>query len=143
MKIKVKLLHPDARIPKKQYELDAGFDLFSIEEAKISYNELTIVDCGFAIDTPSGYEVQIRTRSGLAFKYGITIVNSPGTIDSGFLGSVKVALTMVVPNETLILPKGSRIAQMVVNKLPEIELERSDVLGNTERGTKAFGSSGL
>jgi dUTP pyrophosphatase len=143
MKIKVKLLHPDAKVPKKQYKLDAGFDLFSIDEVKISYNELTIVDCGFAIDIPPGYEAQIRPRSGLAFKHGITVINSPGTIDSGFLGSVKIALTMLIPNERLILPKGSRIAQMVINKLPEIEVEKSDILNNTERGTKAFGSSGL
>jgi len=145
MRVKIKLLHPGAKLPKKAHELDAGFDLFATDSATFSYlGQINVFDCGFAIEIPQGYEAQIRPRSGLAINSGVTVVNAPATIDSGYRGSVKVGLVMV--GQTGLeqyIQSGDRIAQMVIQKLPDIELECVDSLNNnTERGTGSFGSSG-
>lgn len=144
MKVKIKLLHPDAKLPEKQHILDAGFDLFAVESVSLyRHGDRALVDCGFAIELPPGYEAQIRPRSGLANKNGITVVNSPGTIDATYRGSVKVGLVMISDEWKYVVNPGDRIAQMVIQKLPEIELECVEELSETERGTGAFGSTGL
>jgi len=147
MKVKIKLLHPEAKMPEKQHQLDAGFDLFSVEDAEFhGPGEIVSVSCGFSMELPPGYEAQIRPRSGLAFQYGVTVINSPGTIDSNFRGEVKVGLVWLGGNNVFkphIFPKGNRIAQMVIQKLPDIELEEAEVLSDTDRGSNGFGSSGV
>lgn len=145
MKVKIKLLSPDAKMPQKQHSSDAGFDLFSTRDAIFSWHGQTeVIDCMFSIELPEGYEAQIRPRSGLAINTGITVINSPGTVDSGFLGSVKVGLVMASwCSGKYSVKKGDRIAQMVIQKLPEIELEETDYIRETDRGDNGFGSTGL
>ena len=143
IKIKIKLLHPNAIVPERKHELDAGFDIFAVEEVKLYRGQQKLLDCGFAMELPPGYEAQVRPRSGLATKHGITVINSPATIDSGYRGVIKVGLVKIGGSWAYIIKPGDRIAQMVVKKLPEVEFECVDSLNDTDRGAGGFGSTGF
>lgn len=138
---KVKLLYPDALAPKRANPTDAGLDIFSYENCALNPNEIRLVKTGFSISTPTGYEAQIRSRSGLCLKKGIIVLNAPGTIDSSYRGEVGVILMNVSKNGYFI-SKGDRIAQMVLNKVfldnPTIVKE----LDKTNRDNNGFGSTG-
>ena len=140
-KLIIKLVHEDAKLPYRANEGDAGLDLFSIEEKIIQPGEATLVGTGLQIELPKGTEAQIRPRSGLALKHSITVLNSPGTIDEGYRGEIKVIL-INHGNEPFKVEKDMRIAQMVIASVLKVELVEADVLSETDRAAGGFGSSG-
>lgn len=139
--IKIKKLHENAIIPSYQTSEAAGFDLHSIDELIIKAGERALVKTGFAIALPSGYELQVRPRSGLALKNGITVLNSPGTVDSDYRGEIMVIL-INHSNEDFAIKQGDRIAQGVVQAVLQARFEEVVELDNTERGSGGFGSTG-
>lgn len=142
MKLRIQRLHPDAALPHYAHGPleDAGMDLCAVADALLEPNVPQLVPTGLAIEVPPGYEAQIRPRSGLALKHAITIPNSPGTIDPGYRGEIRVILLNLGRNPHQI-QKGDRIAQMVIAKYEAIEWEEGD-LSETNRGAGGFGSSG-
>ena len=146
MIIKWKKLTKDAIIPKYAHSTDSGFDLHSIEDAKLDIGNGIVIGTGLAVEIPEGYEMQIRPRSGLAAKQGITIINSPGTIDAGYRGEIKIILykhhsRLSFPYTTHI-KKGDRIAQGVIAKVYHPEFITVEELDDSERGSGGFGSTG-
>ena len=141
MKLKIKKLSSDAIIPAYQSELAAGFDLHSVEEYVLKPNERKLIKTGLAFEIEEGYEVQIRPRSGLAFKHGITVLNTPGTIDADYRGEIMVLLINLGENDFEI-KKGERIAQAVIAPVIQAEFVEVDELSVTKRGKGGFGSTG-
>jgi dUTP pyrophosphatase len=137
----VRLLHSAAQLPRRAHPGDAGADLFSVEEVVIPAGERKDVGTGIALAIPSGYAGFVQPRSGLAFKHGIMVVNSPGLIDAGYRGEVRVSL-FNSSREPFTVAVGERIAQFVVQKVEEPEFLATDVLPDTSRGEGGFGSSG-
>lgn len=119
---------------------DAGMDLHAVSAVSIEPGDTALVPTGLAIELPAGYEAQIRPRSGLALKHGITLPNSPATIDPGYRGEIRVIL-MNLGRETFVIQAGERIAQMVVARYEAVEWEEGD-LSDSVRGDGGFGSSG-
>lgn len=142
MKLRIRKLHEDAIYPHYAHgpEEDAGMDLCSVADALLEPNVPQAVPTGLAIELPAGFEAQIRPRSGLAFKHAISVPNSPGTIDPGYRGEVKVIL-INLGRQPYQVHKGDRIAQMVVARYEAVEIEEGD-LSDTARGAGGFGSSG-
>ena len=128
--------------PRKAHEDDAAFDLRSRVDAVIPSGKITLVPTGVFMELPVGYEAQVRPRSGLALKHGITVLNTPGTIDAGYRGEVGVILINAGPADFTVA-RGDRIAQMVVQKLADVELVAAEQLSDTNRGTGGFGSTGV
>ena len=162
VKVEFKRLYKDSILPTKAHESDAGYDLYvhsawvweddgklhELVEYEGSFcigaNTQILFKTGFGMALPVGYEAQIRPRSGLALKHGLTVTNSPGTIDAGYRNEVGVILCKIT-NNTLApsIKRGDRIAQMVIQKLPNIEIIEVNELSNpSERGQAGFGSSG-
>ena len=127
-------------LPSYETKNSAGADLKSMISCTILAGERTLIPTGIKFSIPIGYEVQIRPRSGLALNYGITVLNSPGTIDSDYRGEIGVILINTSEDDFLI-NKGDRIAQMVVNKIEQAEFFLTDKLDETERGDGGFGST--
>ena len=154
--MQIKRLHPDAVIPNYAKPDDSGLDLVSVEDILIPVNSHKLVPTGIAVAVPEpevvrtasqgyltiAFEIQIRSRSGLALKHCVTVLNSPGTIDEGYRGEIKVIL---VNNgtEPFQVNKGDRIAQMVVCPIVRVALEEVQELSETERGSNGFGSTGV
>ncbi len=130
--------------PKQMSDAAAGMDVCAAVEASvvIQPGERAMIPCGFAMAVPQGYEVQVRPRSGLAWKKGITVLNTPGTIDADYRGEVKVVL-INHGTEPFEIQKGERIAQLVVAEVPRVEVQIVDSLDETDRGAGGFGSTGL
>ena len=128
--------------PRKAHEDDAAFDLRSRVDAVIPSGKITLVPTGVFMELPVGYEAQVRPRSGLALKHGITVLNTPGTIDAGYRGEVGVILINAGPADFTVA-RGDRIAQMVVEKLADVELVAAEQLSDTSRGAGGFGSTGV
>ncbi|MHA2502248.1 MAG: dUTP diphosphatase [Candidatus Kariarchaeaceae archaeon] len=139
--VKIQLLHPDAVQPRFAHSDDACADISSIEEVILQPGDHHMVRTGVAMALPQGYECQVRPRSGLAANHGISIVNSPGTVDAGYRGEVKVIL-INLGTEPFTVTKGMRIAQLAVRPVPKIQFETVESLDNTERSTGGFGSTG-
>lgn len=142
MKLKIKKLSNDAIIPAYQSKGAAGFDLHSIESLTLEPMQRAAVKTGLAFEIKDGYEMQVRPRSGLAIKNGISVVNTPGTIDSDYRGEVMVIL-INLSNEVFKVKKGDRIAQAVINKIKKVKFQEVKELDSSERGEKGFGSSGV
>lgn len=142
IEIKLKALHPCAVIPEYQTAGSAGFDLCSVVEMVIKPKEWALVKTGIALEIPSGFEVQIRPRSGLALKHGISVLNSPGTIDSDYRGEIGVVLINHSKQEFKI-EIGDRIAQGVVAEVIQGDFALSQELSQTLRNDGGFGSSGI
>lgn len=142
MKVKI-INHSGFDCPSYATPLSAGMDLRASMEQSIILAPLerALVPTGLFVELPEGYEMQIRPRSGLAAKHGITVLNSPGTIDADYRGEIKVILVNLSNNPFEIVP-GERIAQAVVAQLAHIEWEQVEQLGATERGAGGFGSTG-
>ena len=128
--------------PRKAHEDDAAFDLRSRVDVVIPSGKITLVSTGVFMELPVGYEAQVRPRSGLALKHGITVLNTPGTIDAGYRGEVGVILINAGPADFTVA-RGDRIAQMVVQKLADVELVAAEQLSDTSRGAGGFGSTGV
>lgn len=141
MVLKIKKLDNKAIIPNYQTKGAAGFDLYSIEDVVLNPGERKLIKTGLAFEIEYGYEVQIRPRSGLAYKYGITVLNSPGTIDSDYRGEIKVLL-INHSDEAFNIKKGDRIAQAVLAKVIQADIIEVKELSVTTRGDKGFGSTG-
>ena len=142
MDVKIKLENGCENFcPKKAHPDDAGYDLYSRIDAVLEPLSGMAIPVGFAMELPTGYEAQIRPRSGLAAKYHITVTNSPGTVDANYRGEIK-AILYNLGREPFIIQRGDRIAQMVICKLPEIDLVETTELSQTDRNTNGFGSTG-
>ncbi len=141
MKLKIKKLNNEAIIPAYQTELAAGMDLHSIEEYILEPMERKLIKTGLAFEIEKDYEVQIRPRSGLAYKHGITVLNSPGTIDADYRGEIMVLL-INLSNEFYTIKKGERVAQAVIAPVVQAEIVEVEELSETKRGEKGFGSTG-
>lgn len=142
MQIKIKRIHPAAILPTYAHgpEEDAGLDLRAVEDAELQPGVAQAVATGLQVEIPSGYEGQVRPRSGLALKHAITVPNAPGTIDPGYRGEVKVIL-LNLGQETFRIAAGDRIAQLVVSRYEAVEWVEAE-LSDTVRGAGGFGSSG-
>lgn len=128
--------------PVKQHEADAGFDLKSRVQATLAAGDYLTIPTGLSLELPVGFEGQVRPRSGLAAKLGITVLNAPGTVDANYRGEVKVVLINHGRHDFEIR-RGDRIAQLVIQALPEIDFVCQSVLTETERGQGGFGSTGI
>jgi len=138
----IRLLHPDARPPFRAYDGDAGFDLVSVEAASLLPGARASLGCGIAIELPEGTCGLVLPRSGLAREHGVTVVNAPGLVDSGYRGELRVTLVNTDREETFQVEAGMRIAQLVVVALPEIAVVVREELAVSARGEQGFGSSG-
>jgi dUTP pyrophosphatase len=141
--LRFKRLDPRAVLPAYQSEQAAGLDLCAVLDTpvEISAGAILMVPCGFAMAIPAGWEAQVRPRSGLASRHGISMPNSPGTIDADYRGEVKVPLINLGKASFTIEP-GMRIAQMVIAPVARVMVEEVEVLDDTERGSGGFGSTG-
>jgi dUTP pyrophosphatase len=133
----------DVPLPKRMTEHAAGFDLHAAVAGPttIARGQILLVPCGFAMALPPGYEAQVRPRSGLSSRHGVTIVNTPGTIDADYRGEVHVPLINLGPAD-FVIERGMRIAQMVVMPVPPVELIEVEELDDTARGRGGFGHTG-
>ncbi len=143
--VKVRRTRPNSELPLPAYQtaLAAGLDLYADLDADLTLGSLerAAVPTGLCLELPPGYEAQVRPRSGLALKQGITCLNSPGTIDADYRGEVKVILVNL-SNTQVTLKRGDRIAQLVIASVARATLVEADVLGGTARGSGGFGSTG-
>jgi dUTP pyrophosphatase len=137
----MKRLRPEAVVPRRAYSGDAGMDLSSCERIELAPGERALVPTGLAIAIPEGYAGFVQPRSGLAAKHGISIVNTPGLVDSGYRGELLVNLVNTDQAEPFVVEPGMRIAQLVILPIPELELVEVDELPESERGVRGFGSS--
>ncbi|MDB5356551.1 MAG: deoxyuridine 5-triphosphate nucleotidohydrolase Dut [Phycisphaerales bacterium] len=130
-------------LPAKMTGQSAGFDLAAAvtEPAVLQPGDIRVIPCGFAMALPPGYEAQVRPRSGLSSRHGVTLVNTPGTIDSDYRGEVRVPL-INLGREPFTVERGMRIAQMVIVPVPEVDLVEAEDLDATERGDGGFGHTG-
>lgn len=130
-------------MPARQTIHSAGFDLAAAVESAttIAPGQILLVACGFSMALPEGHEAQVRPRSGLSSRHGITLVNSPGTIDADYRGEVMVPL-INLSKVPFVIERGMRIAQMVIQKLPDVEMMEVERLGETQRGKGGFGHTG-
>lgn len=142
MKVFVKL-SPDAHLPEYKSEGASGADLFAYIEdtVVIKPGERYLIPTGVAVQLPYCYELQVRPRSGLALKHGITVLNTPGTVDSDYRGELQVLLVNL-GDEDFRLQKGDRIAQAVITKVERVRFEEVSFLDETKRGERGYGSTG-
>ena len=142
MTVRFRLLDQSAKMPAYAHPGDAGMDVCSIEDVVVAPGGRVLVKTGFAMELPDGFEAQVRPRSGLAIKNGITVLNTPGTIDSGYRGEVGVILANFgdVPFH---VEKGMKIAQMVIARFEKADVEIVGELSSSERGAGGFGSTGV
>jgi dUTP pyrophosphatase len=140
--VPVRLLSPAARLPRRAYDHDAAWDLCAAEEAVLAPLERAIVGTGVALGLPSHLAALTLPRSGLAARHGISIVNSPGLIDPGYRGEVRIILLNTDRHETFRVRPGDRIAQLLFLPLTDVRLVKVDALDDTHRGERGFGSSG-
>jgi dUTP diphosphatase len=139
--VPVRRLRPDAHLPERAYEGDAGMDLSACEAVTIEPGERAVVPTGLAVEIPDGYAGFVQPRSGLAVRHGIGIVNSPGLIDSGYRGEIRVVLINTDREERFTVEPGMRIAQLVIQPVVSARLVEVDELATSERGSHGFGSS--
>lgn len=142
LKIPIKKLNDSISTPEYAYAGDAGFDLMCTEELSIGPQERKLAKCGFSIAIPDGYAGLIIPRSGLALNHGISVVNAPGLIDSGYRGEICVILLNTDKLNTFKCDANSRIAQMMIIPYANAVLQKVEVLDDGSRGSKGFGSSG-
>jgi dUTP pyrophosphatase len=141
IELPIRRLRPDAEVPTRAYEGDAGIDLAACERVELGPGERALVPTGLAVAIPEGYAGYVQPRSGLATKHGISIVNTPGLIDAGYRGELLVNLLNTDPREAFVVEPGMRIAQLVVLEVPHVSLVEVEELPGSERGARGFGSS--
>ena len=143
--LKVELLNDDAKFPEYAYPSDSGFDLFSTEEVILQPFGRALVPTGIKLSIPEEFEIQVRPKSGLAINQGLTVLNTPGTVDSGYNGEIKVII-FNTNNISVTIPKGMKIAQAVLCPVVNgkyVNLIQVDKVENGDRGDNGFGSTGL
>jgi dUTP pyrophosphatase len=141
IELPIQRVRPDAVVPARAYAGDAGLDLAATERVELGPGERAVVATGLAVAIPEGYAGFVQPRSGLASRHGITIVNTPGLVDSGYRGELMVVLHNTDRAEAFVVEPGMRIAQLVVLPVPEVELVEVEELPASERGARGFGSS--
>jgi dUTP pyrophosphatase len=134
-------LHPEAGLPSQAYAGDAGLDLSACEGITLGPGDRAIVGTGVAVAIPDGYAGLVVPRSGLAARHGLSMVNTPGLVDSGYRGEVKVVLVNTDRDQAFTIEPGMRIAQLVLVPVPAVQVVEVDELPETERGDRGFGSS--
>lgn len=142
MILKFKRIHPDAILPAYAHPSDAGMDVRSVENLVIPAGKRALVHTGLVMLLPPLYEAQVRPRSGLALKHGVTVLNTPGTIDSGYRGEVGVILANFGETDFEI-KTGDKIAQIVIAPVTQPEIVETEVVDETDRGAGGFGSTGV
>jgi dUTP pyrophosphatase len=141
IELPIRKVRPEAVVPTRAYEGDAGLDLSACERVELAPGERSLVPTGLAVAIPDGHAGFVQPRSGLAAKHGISIVNTPGLVDSGYRGELLVNLVNTDRDTTFVVEPGMRIAQLVIVELPAVELVEVDELPESERGVRGFGSS--
>jgi dUTP pyrophosphatase len=141
IELPIRRLREDAVLPERAYAGDAGLDLTACERHELGPGERAVVPTGLAVAIPEGYAGFVQPRSGLAAKHGISVVNAPGLVDSGYRGELRVVLLNTDLWTPFVVERGMRIAQLVVLPVPEVELVEVEELPETERGVRGFGSS--
>jgi dUTP pyrophosphatase len=139
--VPVRRLREDAQLPHQAYEGDAGLDLVACENVTLQPGERAVVPIGIAVEIPDGYAGFVQPRSGLAARHGLGVVNSPGLIDSGYRGEIRVVLLNTDRSETFEVRPGMHIAQLVIAPVAAVRLVEVDALATSERGGRGFGSS--
>lgn len=142
MTLRFKKVSPDAVLPVYAHEGDAGMDVCSVDDVEIAPGSRALVHTGLVMMLPRGYEAQVRPRSGLALKHGVTVLNTPGTIDEGYRGEVGVVLANF-GDAAFSVKKGDRIAQIVVAPVTRADIVEVSEVDGTERGGGGFGSTGV
>ena len=135
-------LHPEAVVPTRAHPGDAGLDLVTTVAAEVAPGERVLLPTGIAIALPEGYAAFVHPRSGLAVRYGVSLVNAPGTIDAGYRGEIAVSLVNLDPRDPVVLARGDRVAQLVVQRVEHVVLHEVEHLPGSDRGDGGFGSSG-
>ena len=143
IELPIQRLRDDAVVPTRAYAGDAGLDLAACERVELAPGERATVGTGLAVAIPDGHAGFVQPRSGLALRHGITIVNTPGLVDSGYRGELKVILLNTDAHEPFVVEPGMRIAQLVVLQVPELDPVEVDELPASERGVRGFGSSAV
>lgn len=138
----IKKLHDDVVLPSYAYAGDAGLDLCSYEDLVLKPFERRLVHTGLAIALPDGYAGFVLPRSGLSFRQGLSMPNSPGLIDAHYRGELLISVVNLDPSEDIVITKGERIAQLVIQQVPIVSLCEVEELSSTDRGQSGFGSSG-
>jgi len=141
IELAIRRLRADAVIPERAYSGDAGLDLAACERVELAPGARAVVGTGLAVAIPDGFAGFVQPRSGLAARHGITIVNTPGLVDSGYRGELRIILLNTDAAEAFVVERGMRIAQLVVLPIPEFELLEVEELPESERGVRGFGSS--
>lgn len=143
--IQIEKIHPDAITPKYAYPSDSGFDLYSVEKLIIPPFGRSLIPTGLKLGFPNGFEIQIRPKSGLALNMGLTVLNTPGTIDHGYTGEIQV-IVFNTNNNSVMIEKGMKIAQAVLCPVIQgkfVNLVEVDKLEDKDRGINGFGSTGV
>jgi dUTP pyrophosphatase len=143
IELPIQKVRPEAVVPARAYAGDAGLDLAATERIELGPGERAVVPTGLAVAIPEGYAGFVQPRSGLASRHGITIVNTPGLVDSGYRGELMVVLLNTDRSAPFVVEAGMRIAQLVVLPIPDVELVEVDELPASERGARGFGSSAV
>ena len=143
VEIEIQRIHPDAKMPAYAHHGDAGVDLYSVIDHTLQPGARVLVPTGLKMAIPEGYEGQVRPKSGLALKHGITVLNTPGTVDAPYRGEVGVILINLDPKASYEVKKGEKVAQMVFNKVEYAAFTEAAELAATTRGAGGFGSTGL
>ena len=143
IELAIRRLRPDAVVPARAYEGDAGVDLAACDRLVLGPGERAVVGTGLAAEIPDGYAGFVLPRSGLAANHGLTVVNAPGLIDSGYRGEVKVILLNTDRAEPFVIEPGMRVAQLVVQAVEEVLIVEAEELSGSQRGAGGHGSSGL
>lgn len=140
--VKLKLLHPATQLPRYAHEGDSGADLYSTIDYSLEPLERKAIPTGLSAEVPQGFELQVRPKSGLALNHGITVLNTPGTIDYGYRGEIKVIL-INLSSEPYHIKAGDKIAQLVLASVAYAEFQLVEQLSQTQRGSGGFGSTGF
>jgi dUTP pyrophosphatase len=139
--LQIRRLREDAVLPERAYPGDAGLDLVACDRHELGPGERAVVGTGIAVAIPEGLAGFVQPRSGLAARHGISVVNAPGLIDSGYRGEIRVVLLNTDREGSFVVERGMRIAQLVVLPVPELALAEVEELPESERGVRGFGSS--
>lgn len=142
MRVPIKRLDPSLPVPSYAREGDAGLDLLAAEDVSIKPSERALVPTGVALAIPEGHAGYVQPRSGLAIQKGLGLINSPGLIDSGYRGEVRIALINLDPDSVIHISRGDKIAQLVILEVPEVSLFEVEELPESKRGSGGFGSTG-
>ena len=141
IELPVRRLRDDALLPSRAYDGDAGLDLAACEEAVLEPGGRAVVGTGLALEIPAGYAGFVQPRSGLAAQHGISVVNAPGLIDSGYRGEIRVVLLNTDAHDSFVVTPGMRIAQLVIAPVATVEVREAQELATSGRGERGFGSS--